>query len=222
MEWLYLPILDSYGTSRNPKNLEDELANNPAFFIDVLKWIYIPKDKEMLEDERKEISDEIVQNRAKQAYHLLHSWKKIPGMKDDYSINAQELRQWIEKVRRFAKDVGRLDVADIEIGKMLAQYPENIPQWPQEIIFQIIEEINTESLKSNYSSALFNKRGSSTRGPFDGGDIEREKAKYFEKLADDFKNKYPNVSEIFKRLEIGYLADAKRMDEQAERDRLEY
>ena len=222
LEWLYLPILDSYGTSRNPKNLEDELANNPEFFIDVLKCIYISEDKELLEDERKEISDEIIQNRAKQAYHLLHSWKKIPGMKEDYSINEKELRQWIEKVRALANKVGRLDVADMEIGKVLAQYPENIPEWPQELLFQIIEEINSDSLNSNYSSALFNKRGSSTRGPFDGGNIEREKAKYFEKLANDFKNKFPNVSEIFKRLEKGYLVDAKRMDEQAERDRLEY
>jgi hypothetical protein len=69
---------------------------------------------------------------------------------------------------------------------------------------------------------MFNKRGSSTRGPFDGGNIERDKAAYFGELANDFKNKYPNVAEIFRQLEQGYLADAKRMDERAERDRLEY
>ena len=69
---------------------------------------------------------------------------------------------------------------------------------------------------------MFNKRGSSSRGPFDGGNIERGHAKYFEKLANDYKNKYPNVSEIFKRLSDGYLYDAKRIDEEAERDKLEY
>jgi len=222
LEWLYLPILDSYRTRRNPKNLEQELAKNPEFFIDALKWIYIPKDKAKLEEERKDISDDAIQNLAKQSYHLLHSWKKIPGMKDDYSIDETELREWIAKVRELAKEVSRLDVADMEIGKILAQYPENIPEWPQEILFQIIEEINSDSLNRNYSSELFNKRGSSTRGPFDGGDIEREKAAYFGKLSNDFQNKYPNVAEIFKHLEQGYLTDAKRMDEQAERDRLEY
>ena len=65
------------------------------------------------------------------------------------------------KSRELAKEASRLEVADMQIGKVLAQYPENIPEWPQEIIFQIIEEINSDSLKSNYSSALFNKRGSS-------------------------------------------------------------
>lgn len=222
LEWLYLALLDSYGTRRNPKTLEEELANNPEFFVEVLKWIYIPKDKTLLEKERVEISDEAKQNRARQAYHLLHSWKKIPGMKEDNSINETELKEWITKARTLAKAVSRLEVADSEIGKVFAEYPENVQEWPQEKIFQVIEEINADSLKSGYSSAMFNKRGSSTRGAFDGGDIEREKAAYFEKLAIDFKNKYPNVAEIFKRMQQGYLADAKRMDEEAERNRLEY
>ena len=222
LEWLYLPVLDSYGTRRSPKTLEEELANSPDFFIDVLKCIYIPKDKALLEEERVGVSNEALQNRAKQAYHLLHSWKKIPGMKEDNSIDEIELKEWITKARALAKAASRLSVADSEIGKILAQYPENIQEWPQEKVFQVIEEINTDSLKSGYSSAMFNKRGSSTRGAFDGGNIERRKAAYFEKLESDFKNKYPNVSEVFKHLKQGYLADAKQMDESAERDRLEY
>lgn len=222
LEWLYLPLLDSYGTRRNPKTLEEELANNPEFFIEVLKWIYIPKDEKLLEKEREGISDEAIQNRAKQAYHLLHSWKKIPGMKEDNTIDEEELKKWITNARALAEEASRLEVADLEIGKLLAEYPENVQEWPQVKIFQIIEEINTDSLKSGYSSAMFNKRGFSTRGVFDGGDVEREKAKYFEKLENDFKNKYPNVAEIFKHLKQGYLANAKRMDESAERDKLEY
>ncbi|MEP1016900.1 hypothetical protein, partial [Maribacter dokdonensis] len=221
LEWLYLPILDSHGTRRKPINLEQELANNPDFFIEVLKWIYLPKDKTLLEEERKGITDEVIESRAKQSYHLLNSWKKIPGMKDDNSIDEVELKSWIDKVRELAENVSRLEVADMQIGKVLAQYPENIPEWPQEIIFKIIEDINSDSIKSNYSSALFNKRGSSSRGAFDGGDIEREKAAYFEKLERDFKNKYPKVAEIFKKLSDGYLYDAKVMDDEAERRKLE-
>ncbi|MDD4992592.1 MAG: hypothetical protein PHR83_10195 [Paludibacter sp.] len=222
LEWLYLPILDSHGAKRKPKNLEEELANNPDFFIEVLKCIYIPKDKTLLEKEREGFSNEVIQNRAKQAFHLLHSWKKIPGMKEDNSINEDELKKWVIKARTLAETISRLDVADAEIGKVLAQYPENSPFWPQEKIFQLIEEINTKSLKQNYSSALFNKRSFSSRAAFEGGNIEREKAAYFEKLENDFKNKFPNVSEIFGHMKQGYLADAKRMDESAERDKLEY
>lgn len=222
LEWLYLPILDSYGARRNPKFLQEELSKSPTFFVDILKWVYIPKDEKKLEEERKGISEEALQNRAKHAYHLLHSWKKIPGMKSDNSIDEAVLNEWIKKARELAENEGRLEVADMHIGQVFAQYPENIPEWPQEKIFAIIEEINSDSLKRNYSSAMFNKRGSSSRGPYEGGNIERDHASYFGKLSKDYKNKYPIVSNIFKRLEDGYLLDAKRMDDSAERDRLEY
>ncbi|HQQ94756.1 MAG TPA: hypothetical protein PLQ93_09390 [Bacteroidia bacterium] len=222
LEWLYIPILDSYGTRRNPKVLQEELSKNPIFFVDMLKWLYIPKDKTKIEEERKGISDEVIQNRAKQVYHLLHSWKRIPGMNSDNTIDEAELNKWVNETRKLAEAEGRLDVADMHIGQVLAQYPENASDWPQEKIFKLIEEINSDSLKRNYSSAMFNKRGSSTRGPFDGGNIERGHAEYFKKLSNDYKNKYPNVAEIFKKLSDGYLFDAKRMDESAERDRLEY
>ena len=143
-------------------------------------------------------------------------------MKDDNSINEVELKSWIDKVRELAKKVSRLEVADMQIGIVLAQYPENIPEWPQETIFKIIEEINSDSIERNYSAGLINKRGFSSRDAFDGGDIEREKAAYFENLEKDFKNKYPNLAEVFKRLSDGYLLDAKGMDDKAERNRLEY
>lgn len=57
---------------------------------------------------------------------------------------------------------------------------------------------------------------------FDGGNIERGHARYFEKLYNEHKNIFPIVAEIFLRISKGYILDAKRMDESAERDKLEY
>ncbi|MCY1662591.1 hypothetical protein [Chryseobacterium sp. SL1] len=222
LEWLYLHVLQSHATKINPKNIEEELANNPEFFMQVLKWIYIPEDKDLLKEERENISDKAIVNISKQAYQLLHSWKKLPGMSEDHSIDEIKLNMWVNKVRELAVQSSRLEVADMEIGKILAQYPENTTLWPQEKIFRVIEEINSESLKRGYSSAMYNKRGFTSRSPFAGGDIERQQASYFEKLATDLRNLYPNVSAIFKNMQQGYLADAKRMDDSAERDKLEY
>lgn len=222
LEWLYLSILDSHGTNRNPKNLHNELSTNPEFFIDVLKCVYTPKNKENIEEERKGLSDEAVMGRARQAYQLLRSWKKIPGVNSENSIDNDYLKHWIETVRILAEKADRLSVADSHIGQILAQYPESIPNWPPEEICNTIENVNSESLRRNFKSALFNKRGSSSRGAFDGGDIEREHAKYFEELAIKHKYKHPNVAAIFSKLSMGYFLDAKRIDESAERDRLEY
>lgn len=222
LEWLYISLLSSYNIRRNPIVLHEELSKNPGFFVELLRWLYTPESKAKMEEERKGVSAELIQNVAKKVYHLLSSWKKIPGMKSDNSIDEIELSNWINEARQLARAEERLKAADVYIGKVLAQYPENIPEWPQEIIFKIIEEINSNSLKSSYSAAMFNKRGSSSRGMFDGGDIEREHAMYFEKLSKDYKNQYPNVAKIFKSLSSNYFLDAKNMDESAERDRLEY
>ena len=222
LEWFYLPLLASYGNRRNPKILHEELATNTDFFIDILKCLYKSKNESIAEQESKDVDESQAQNRARRAYELLNGWKKIPGIDEQNNINKEILTSWIKDVRKKADECSRLDVADMHIGKILAQYPEESENWPPEEIGEIIEQINTDSLKNSFSSALFNKRGSSTRGAFDGGDIERGHAKYFENLAENNKNKFPRVSAIFSRLAKGYYEDAKRMDNRAKIDRLNY
>lgn len=222
LEWLYLPILTSYGTRRNPKVLNEELKNNPEFFVEVLKWVYMPKNKELTETEQRDLSDEMILNRANQAYQLLHSWKDIPGVDEDDNIDNEFLNSWVDTARKLAEQADRLEVADAQIGQVLAQYPEKGLSWPPSAICEVIERVNTNSLKSNFSSATFNKRGSSVRGPYDGGNIERGHAEYFQNLASKHRNTYPVVATILANLSKGYLEDAKRMDESAERDKLDY
>lgn len=219
LEWLYLPFLASYGSGHKPKVLHEELANNPEFFMEVLKWVY-KSDKE--EEDTEEISDEAKRNRGHNAYQLLSSWKRIPGVSEEGTIDKAVLWEWINKVRASAEESGRLTVADLQIGNVLAEYPEKEEPWPPKEICNVIETINTDSLKSGFSSATFNKRGSSTRGPFDGGNIERGHAEYFQRQAAAIKYEFPETAKILTNLAKGYEADAKRMDESAERDKLDY
>ena len=64
LEWLYLSVLESYGTRRNARVLQEELSKNPVFFVDLLKWLYVSKNKEKLEEETKGISEVSVQASA--------------------------------------------------------------------------------------------------------------------------------------------------------------
>jgi hypothetical protein len=219
IEWLYLPFLASYGSGHKPKVLHEELAKSPEFFMEVLKWVY-KSDKE--EAETEDISDEVKRDRGRNAYELLSSWKLIPGVSEEGTIDEAVLLVWVNKVRASAEESGRLNVADLQIGKVLAEYPEKEEPWPPKEICNVIETINTDSLKSGFSSATFNKRGSSTRGPFDGGNIERGHAEYFQRQAAAIKYEFPEIAKILTNLAKGYEADAKRMDESAERDNLDY
>lgn len=223
LEWWFLPVLGSYGNNQKPKRLHDELSRNPVFFMDVLKWIYKSDDETKMEEQKNGLTDEQIQDRARQAYKLLDSWKNIPGVDETWKIDIDFLKNWVTKVRELASEYGRLEAADIYIGQVLAQYPEKQGKvWPPDELCDLIETLKSESLNRSFSSATFNKRSFSSRGPFDGGDIERGKAAYFKKLATAHQNKFPLVTGIFENLAKGYEEDAKRMDEHAERTRLEY
>ncbi|MCX6234451.1 MAG: hypothetical protein NT175_06955 [Bacteroidetes bacterium] len=223
LEWIFLPLLTSYDNNRKPKRLHEELSRNPAFFMEVLKWIYKPDDESEIVELRNGLTDKQIQNRARQAYDLLHSWKKIPGVDETGKIDYDFLKNWVDKLRELAAEYGHIELADNYIGQVLAQYPEEQDKvWPPDEICDLIETLKSDNLNRNFSIATFNKNSSSTRGPFDGGDIERAKTNYFHKLADSHRNKFPTIAGIFEKLAKGFEEDAKRMDEQAERDRLEY
>lgn len=221
LESLYLSLLTQDGTQAGVTHLEEELASNPESFIQLLKWRYQPKNKDLQRKEQEGLSAEQIQNTAKRSDQMLEAWKKIPGMQEDGTIDETELRDWIKAARALAEECDRLEVADIHIGQLLAKYPEDSPNWPQRTIFQAIEDINTEELKEGYSVGMWNKRGATIRGAFDGGGIEHERAGYFGELASELMCDYPNVAEVFQRLQDNYGRQGNRLDEMAERDRLD-
>ena len=221
LETLYLSLLTRVGTQVGVPHLEAELASNPESFVQLLKWLYKPKDEDRQREELEGLSAEQRQNAAERSYLMLETWKKIPGMQEDGMIDEAELREWIDVARALARECDRLEVADSCIGQLLAKYSEDSPYWPERTIFQVIEDINTEELKEGYSVGMWNKRGVTTRGAFDGGGIEHERAEYFGELASELVFDYPNVSEVFRRLQDDYGRLGNRHDEMAERDRLD-
>lgn len=221
IEWSYIFLFDRYFPLK-PKYLEDELTSNPQFFIDVIKWLYFPNDRERYYEDKEDVPDEEIDIIANRTKILLDSWGKLPGMTEDNSLDSDKLLSWINEVRSLGKEADRLEVVDIEIGTLLSKMPEDSDEIPSEEIFKVIEEINSKDLNSSYSMGLTNKRGSTIRMPLDGGKIERCNASFFRELANRYRIKYPNVSEIFREIEQQYLIDAEKEDNQAKLLGLEY
>ncbi len=221
LETLYLPLLTRVGAQVGVPHLEEELASNPESFIQLLKWLYKPKDEDRQREELEGLSAEQRQNAAERSYLMLETWKKIPGMQEDGMIDEAELREWIDVARALARECDQLEVADSCIGQLLAMYSEDSPYWPERTIFQVIEDINTEELKEGYSVGMLKKGGVTIRGAFEGGGIEHERAGYFGELASELMCDYPNVAEVFQRLQDEYGLRANSHDEVAERDRLD-
>ncbi|QJB32689.1 hypothetical protein HF329_15725 [Chitinophaga oryzae] len=234
LEWMYMPILgSSYGDTKTPR-LSRAMAEDPDFFIEVLSLLYKPEvadGKEDIEDVEENKKEALFKQRlAEQAFSLLYYWKTVPGVNEDKTIDEWRLNSWVNVVRKKAEKSHRLGIADDQIGKILAEYPEPNPQmkegidfsWPPEPICNVIDSIGTRQILCGFSAGCYNKRGSSMRGPFDGGIRERHLTDYFTKLATKKASKYPKVAAVFEGLARGYANEAKREDERAERDRLDY
>jgi hypothetical protein len=217
LEWIHYQYLQH--TNRGPKLLWDQLAEDPIFFADMIKLSDF-NSLDNTEPNSLENNHEFIQKL--QAHQLIRNWDKIPGFSPSNNLDDAKLENWVRTVREMLSGTNLLKSADDRIGKMLAGYPEDGGAWPPLPICEILESINTREILEGFRCEVFNKRGSSSRSPFAGGQIERNKASYFKRLASEKINLYPVVANIFEGLAEGYEEDAKREDDRAARDAFDY
>lgn len=220
LELYYLTFLTAYGSNRKPKVIHKEIASNPASFVELLQWVYLANTDEQREAEQEQ--RESNQKLAEAGYHLLDSWETIPGTGDDGTIDYAFLEEWIKAVREQAAAVGRIEVADMEIAKILACYKTTDGVWPSDEICKIIDGINTKSIRNNFHAAIFNNRGTTSRGIFDGGQQERELSANLRDLAQKHAIKWPVTSSILDDLAKEYDRIGQEEDRQASVIDLDY
>ena len=119
-----------------------------------------------------------------------------------------------------ASECGQYKHACSQLGQLFAHFPE----WENdaEKLFAVIEPIEEKAFYSSYNAGLFNKRGFTSRGPYDGGEIERGNAELFKSLYEKYNKKYSRVSKVFKDLWAQYERMAKEMDDEADITKLDY
>src|SRR5262249_11712977 len=96
LEWQMLSLLD--GRPAKPETLLDALSKAPEFLMNLADLLY-PR---MSGDEKREFSEE-EKSRAENAYRLLSMWHKVPGLRDDGTVDEDELFAWLHKARALAK-----------------------------------------------------------------------------------------------------------------------
>lgn len=218
LEWLYLPVF-SYLTGYQPKTLHKELTDNPDFFVEVVTYVYMP-------DERTEenYTEETLQEYFKKSdsgRKLLEGWNRIPGMADDGSVDKIVLAAWVNKAIEKGKGQNRVYGVDRELGKLFGCYPrKSTENWPPDSICEIMEDINSDTVFSSFSSEIFNSRGMYGKRAYEGGSQERGLAAFFETAAKRIESKYPGTAGVLRDLSRSYTRDAKEQDDRAKLDQL--
>lgn len=197
LEWMYLGIHEHY---RRPRLLHDELARNPEFFVEVLQQAYRTEG-----------------DLQTQAAELLHSWKQMPGVQEDGTVDAEALRRWVIRVRKLATTNNQGEITDIDIGHALAfSPPDPDGAWPHQAVRDVIEELANADIESGWRTQIFNNRGVTSRLPTDGGEQEQVLAARYNGYAQQFCDRWPRTAAILRKLADGCRREATQEDEQAE------
>jgi hypothetical protein len=215
LEWAYLPLLQYSG--RPAKVLLKALSEQPALFIDLLKAIYGPSEESGVTEPEPE-DPERARALADQAYRLLKLWDRLPGTRDDGTIDEQQLEAWITEVRTLAKGVGREESADSRVGNMLSASPMGADgNWPAEAVRAVIDQFRSKPMIEGFWIGKSNRRGVTTRAPRDGGALERDEAAKYRRWALAISLKHRHTARALNTLAENYERDASRFDQDVER-----
>ncbi|HEX7755814.1 MAG TPA: hypothetical protein VF421_10750, partial [Niabella sp.] len=213
LEWLYLPVF-SHLTGYIPKTLHKALTDDPAFFAEVVSYVYMP-DEKAEENYTEETLQEYFQ-KSDSARKLLEGWYGIPGMAEDGTINKDVLSDWVEKAITKGKELNRVYGVNSQLGQLFACYPRKSAEtWPPDEICEIMEKLNNETVFSSYQTEIFNSRGVYSKSAYEGGGQERGLSHFFETSAKRIESRYPGTAGTLRTLSRSYLRDAKDEDDRA-------
>lgn len=210
LEWQLLPAL---GYDAQSPVLERQLARDPKFFVEILSLVFKPKNN----DREGDVQPHVAQN----AYRLLDQWRIIPGSTaEGEPVDAAALSNWTEETRRLLVEADRAEVGDVYIGHVLAHAPgDHDGTWPTRPVRDLIERVASPDLDDGFRTEIFNKRGGTSRGLFDGGAQERVLAQQYNDWATRIADEWPRTAAVLSDLARGYEHDARREDDEAERRR---
>jgi hypothetical protein len=211
LEWTYFNTLQH--STRPVRTLHKALSVQPRFFVQLLSAVFQSKDEAPSDDPAE---FERARAIASQAFRVLEEWKRVPGSDDAGVIDGAALEAWVKEARRLCTEVGRAEVGDSRIGRVLSAAPR-VPgeAWPPEPIREVIERCKSRDLEEGFRIGLYNRRGVTVRLPTDGGQQERELAAQYRADALACMS-WPRTQAVLQRIAEGYERDAAREDEDAE------
>lgn len=182
VEWAYLPLLDRHRGAA-PQLLENRLANDPAFFCEVIRRIYKSRKEDQLSAEPTEESTAIATN----AWRLLHEWKTPPGTQKDGTFNEECFTEWLRKVMEVCTESGHVEVALISIGEVLIHTPPDPDGlWIHRAVATALNGREADDMRIGFRTGTYNSRGAHWVDPT--GKQEKKLAEQFRSKAEEIEN----------------------------------
>ena len=200
LEFLFLDGLrhDKHGIPA----LEAMIANDPSEFVHLVTLLF-KRDDGSPEPVDRDVSEEQRRALLTKVWNLLDRLARIPGTREDGSLDATALLAWIVAARAGCAAAGRQGSGDRRIGTLLAKSPRGKDgYWPHPAVRDALDAIGTEEVNSGFHIGKFNSRGVVWRAP--GGGQERDLAKKFRGDAEAIRLDHPFTARCLLELAADY------------------
>ncbi len=204
IEWKFMPALGELMGAK-PTQLSWGLAEDPAFFCEVIRAMYRSTKEPATNEEPAQEKRDIAIN----AYNLLREWDIPPGTKRDGSFDNDAFRFWLTEVKRSTDESGHQSSALYQIGEMLYHTPTDPATglWPTAVC-EALDVPEHDRMREGLEIEIFNRRG--VHSP-SGGAQERAISEKWKSVALEADRKgYGNLATSLRGLAKSYAEDADR------------
>lgn len=140
-----------------------------------------------------------------------------PGLQRDGTFSELKFREFTQHLKKRAAEEGYTKGMQHVVGGLMAFAPnDQSGVWPPRCVCEVLDLPENDRLRGSFQTGIHNKRGVTTRSPYDGGDQEREIAKRYDGYAEAVQIEFPLASEALRQIAESYRHDATRHDRSAE------
>lgn len=214
VEWPFAQILgDALGKhTSQPLAIHRVLQRDPSFFALLVSFLY-KRDDGTVDPTHEKIPEERREAMLGNARQVLRSWQLLPGLADDGALDGNELSDWVEAARKQCAETNHVTGGDLQIAEILAKSPPDPDGvWPHRAIRDVIEKLQNQVIERHIPVAVYNNRGVSTRGMYDGGAQERTLAKRYDEMSKALSAKWPRTATMLSAIAKSYHRDAQHED----------
>ena len=211
LEWTYFGILQH---TRPSRALFRRLEQSPEQFVELVCTVFRGVHEQPSKEEEFDAKAAAL---WRTGYSVLREWRRPPGTRDDGTVDADLLTEWVRRARALLARSDRLDIGDECIGQLLSGSLDGSDGiWPAEAVRDLLEEFNGNQLRAGLEIGRFNARGVTSRGAFEGGRQERVLADMYDEWSRRVAPRWPNTARVLRDLARSYREWAEREDARAE------
>jgi hypothetical protein len=214
VEWPFAQILgDRFERhTSQPLAIHRVLQRDPSFFALLVSFLY-KRDDGTVDPSHLKIPEERKEAMLGNAREVLRSWHLLPGLADDGTLDGNALSNWVEAARKQCAETTHVTGADLQIAEILAKSPPDPDGiWPHRAIRDLIEKLQNQVIERHIPIAVYNNRGVSTRGIYDGGTQERTLATRYDEMSKALSAKWPRTAAMLSVIAKSYHREAQHED----------